>query len=147
MTILDAVVEAGSVTAAAGSLIQLVRPRRDDGGDTGNSHAEIVTVDFAELRGGQSAGNHLLRDGDTVVVLPARPIFVTGHVRSPGAYAAQPGMTVLQAVSLAGGFAERGSNRRLKILRVVDGHKKEIDVKLTDVVEAGDTIIVPKRFF
>ena len=34
-----------------------------------------------------------------------------------------------------------------KIVRIVDGKKKELSVELTDLVHPGDTIIVPQRFF
>jgi len=54
-------------------------------------------------------------------------------------------MTVLQAISLAGGVTERGSGRRLKVTRVVNGERKDVDVKPTDVVQAGDTITVRQR--
>jgi hypothetical protein len=36
---------------------------------------------------------------------------------------------------------------RIKVIRIVNGEKKELKVKLTDVVRAGDTIVVPERFF
>jgi hypothetical protein len=36
---------------------------------------------------------------------------------------------------------------RTRIARIVDGEKREVRVKLTDAVQAGDTIIVPERFF
>ena len=39
-----------------------------------------------------------------VEVVAYRPVFVTGDVNSPGAYEYQPGMTVIQAVALAGSF-------------------------------------------
>jgi polysaccharide export outer membrane protein len=54
-------------------------------------------------------------------------------------------MTVLQALSLAGGVTERGSSRRLRVTRVVDGKRKELDVKATDLVQPGDTITVRQR--
>jgi polysaccharide export outer membrane protein len=54
-------------------------------------------------------------------------------------------MTVLQAISLAGGLSDRGSNRGIRIIRVVDGVKKEIRVKLTDAIHANDTILVRQR--
>ena len=54
-------------------------------------------------------------------------------------------MSVLQALSLAGGVTERGSNRRLRVTRVVDGKRKELDVKATDLVQPGDTITVRQR--
>jgi protein involved in polysaccharide export with SLBB domain len=54
---------------------------------------------------------------------------------------------VLQALSLAGGLVDRGSTARIRIVRIVGGEKREIRVKLSDVVQPGDTIIVPERFF
>jgi polysaccharide export outer membrane protein len=86
-------------------------------------------------------------DGDTVNVPKAQSVFVSGQVKSSGAYAVEPGMNVLQVLSLAGGLTDRGSDGRIKILRLVDGRQKELKAKLTDVVQPGDTIIVPSRFF
>jgi protein involved in polysaccharide export with SLBB domain len=54
---------------------------------------------------------------------------------------------VLQALSLAGGVTENGAMNRIKIVRIVSGEKKEVKVKLTDLVQPGDTIIVPERYF
>jgi polysaccharide export outer membrane protein len=84
-----------------------------------------------------------------VVVPKADPLFVTGFVRAQGQYPARRGMTVQQALALAGGLSERGSSRGIKIQRVVDGKKQEISVKdiNTDLVKAGDTINVPARIF
>jgi len=71
----------------------------------------------------------------------AQRFYVTGHVRSPGAYVLEPDLTVLQAISLAGGLTDRGSNKRIRILR----DKKEYDAQLTDIVRPDDTIIVRQR--
>jgi polysaccharide export outer membrane protein len=73
---------------------------------------------------------------------------VFGQVKNPGVYPLQQKNTsVLQALSLAGGVGDRGSTSRIKIVRIVDGQKKEINVKLGDVVQPGDTIVVAERFF
>jgi polysaccharide export outer membrane protein len=56
-------------------------------------------------------------------------------------------MTVMQAIALAGGATDRGSMRRIKIVRDENGKKKEIKVKVTDLVRPGDTIVVPDKFF
>ncbi len=74
-------------------------------------------------------------------------MYVFGQVRTPGAYPIDRGTTVLQALSLAGGVTDRGSTGRIKVVRTADGKKKEVKVKLTDVVEPGDTLIVAERFF
>jgi hypothetical protein len=57
-------------------------------------------------------------------------------------------MTVRQALALAGDVTEKGTHRGLKILRKVAGkpEPQEIkDVKLEDIVQPGDTIIVARR--
>jgi protein involved in polysaccharide export with SLBB domain len=59
----------------------------------------------------------------------------------------QQNMTVLQALSLAGGVSEHGAMGRVRVVRTEKGVKKEMKVKLTDLVRAGDTLIIPERFF
>jgi polysaccharide biosynthesis/export protein ExoF len=44
------------------------------------------------------------KPGTTVDILQSRPIYVMGDVQKPGEYPYRPGLTVLQAVSLAGGW-------------------------------------------
>ena len=73
--------------------------------------------------------------------------FVTGHVQDPGSFLWERGMTVLQAVALAGGVTERGSTRWIKVLRVVDSSQTDISVDMADPVEPGDTIRVRQRYF
>ena len=51
------------------------------------------------------------------------------------------------ASSLAGGLTDLGSTARIKIVRIVKGEKQELNGKLGDVVQPGDTIIVRERFF
>ena len=55
-------------------------------------------------------------------------------------------MTVYKAISLAGGVSERGSSKA-KVVRIVDGHRKEVKVKPTDLLLPEDTIVVGERFF
>ena len=87
----------------------------------------------------------ILQEGDTIFVARAERFYVTGQVRSPGAYTFERGMTVLQAISLAGGLSDRGSNRGIKIMRTTGGKKREIGVKLEDLIEPNDTIVVRQR--
>ena len=148
-TLLSALAKAGSVTPNAGREAVIVRPRKGQGADGGAAgEPEIIRVDLTELQAGNLALNIPLRDGDTINVPKAQSVFVSGQVKNPGGYAVEQGMTVLQALSLAGGLTDRGSDRRVNILRTVDGRKKEIKgVKLTALVEPGDTIVVGQRIF
>jgi polysaccharide export outer membrane protein len=54
---------------------------------------------------------------------------------------------VRQALALAGGVTDRGSTRRIQIVRKVDGKERTIDVDLQQLVQPGDTIVVRERFF
>ena len=97
---------------------------------------------------GNATDNIALQDGDHVRVSKGQLVTITGQVRSPGAYAATAGMTVRQALALAGDVTEKGTHRGLKILRKVAGkaEPQEIkNVKLEDIVQPGDTIIVARR--
>ena len=107
----------------------------------------LVRVNLRDLENGVLSQNVGLAGGDTIFVLRAENIFVFGQVKNPGAYPLQPNTTVLQALSLAGGVTDRGSTSRINIVRIVDDERQELRVKLTDLVKAGDTIVVPERFF
>lgn len=147
MTLLSALAKAGSVTASAGSEAVIVRAGKP-GADGTPAEPEIIRVDLGELQAGNIALNIALRDGDTINIPKALSVFVSGHVKNPGGYAVEDGMTVLQVLSLAGGLTERGSDRRINVLRTVDGKKKELKgVKLTSLVQPGDTIVVGQRIF
>ena len=116
-------------------------------GVTGPDRQRSVSRLDPGSRGGALSQNLELRDGDTMFVPRAETVYVFGQVRTPGAYGVQQNMTVLQALSLAGGVTEHGAMGRVRVVRTEKGAKKEIKVKLTDLVRAGDTLIIPERFF
>jgi polysaccharide export outer membrane protein len=150
MSLIEAIARAGSTlpTASGEALIVRAKPGHSDGPavPTGED-GEATTIDLKELQSGALSKNVLLRDGDTIFVPRAETIYVFGQVKSPGAYPIQRNTTVLQALSLAGGVNERGATGRIKIVRIEKGKPVEIKAKLTDIVRAGDTIMVPERFF
>jgi polysaccharide export outer membrane protein len=147
MTLLSALAKAGSVTPNAGREAVIVRAARAKGAG-GAEEPEIIRVDLTGLQAGNMALNIPLRDGDTINIPKAQSAFVSGYVKNPGAYAVSEGMTVLQVLSLAGGLTERGSDRRISITRTAEGNKKELKgVKLTSLVQPGDTIVVGQRIF
>jgi polysaccharide export outer membrane protein len=150
MTLIEAFARAGSATRDAAGHAVIVR------GSAGRSHptlpdqqagSEIIYVNLKELETGSLSNIVALRDGDTIFVPRAETIYVFGQVKSPGAYQIQKVTTVLQALSLAGGIGERGSTSRVRIIRLVDGKETELKVKLSDLVQADDTVLVLERFF
>lgn len=144
VTLVEVLAQAGSIAPTAGSEVLILHPQRpSDESPTlpENADADVQRVDLRDIQGGRLAANVTIRDGDTIFVPRAERFYVSGHVRTPGAHVLQPGLTVLQAISLAGGLTERGSNRGIRIIR----NKKEIDAKLSDIVQPDDTIIVRQR--
>jgi len=149
MSLLEALAAAGSTTPTASTEVLILRAR-----DTASAGAltpdqteqnNVQRVNVADLQLGRLGSNVTLTEGDTIFVPKAEKFFVTGQVRSPGAYTHERDLTVLQAISLAGGLTEKGSNRRMKAIRTVNGKKAEVKVDLTDVVQPGDTLVIPQR--
>ena len=149
MTVIEALAAAGSTTPNASSEILILRPRNSDATQpmkpSDADQANVTRISLAELQVGRLSENIDLKEGDTIFVAKAEKFFVTGQVRSPGAYTHERGLTVLQAISLAGGLTEKGSNRRLKVIRMVNGRKAELKVDLSDGVQPGDTLVIPQR--
>jgi polysaccharide export outer membrane protein len=151
MTVIEAIAQAGSTTTNASSEVLILRRgggAAADGapltpGATGVT--QTLRVSLTDIESGRQAANVILQEGDTIFVARAERFYVTGQVRSPGAYTYERGMTVLQAISLAGGLSDRGSNRGIKIVRTTGGKKRQIGVKLEDVIEPNDTIVVRQR--
>ncbi len=109
--------------------------------------SEVFRISLLELQSGNPERNIALKAGDTVYFPKAAQVYVMGSVARPGPYRFQEGLTVLQALTLAGGVTERGSQGRTKVVRIVDGKKVEKKVNATDLVLPEDTLIVPERFF
>lgn len=148
VTLLDALAQAGSITGAAGADVLILHPKQQMANAPtlpGQGDAEIEHVSLREIEEGKLSRNVAIRDGDTIFVPKIDRFYVIGMVRNAGSYPLERNMTVLQAISTAGGVSERGSNRRLKIIRIVDNKRKELNAKPTDIVEPGDTIVVPQR--
>ena len=89
-----------------------------------------------------------------VSTINSQRIYILGEVTRTGAYPLLPEMTVLQALSSAGGFTQFANIKNIYLLRqengqqvkhafnykdVTNGKKPEQNV----VLKAGDTIIVP----
>lgn len=63
---------------------------------------------------------------------------ITGQVKNPQSLAFHQGMTVLDAVLVAGGLTDFAAGNRAKIVRMVDGRQQEIRVRLNRLLEGGD---------
>jgi polysaccharide export outer membrane protein len=111
--------------------------------------SEALEVDLkAIVQGGDVSKNIELRSGDSVFVPKAPVVYVYGEVTRGGSYRLEPGMTVMQAISLAGGITPRGSEGRTKLRRKgADGAWKETGADPLENVAADDVIYVRESLF
>jgi polysaccharide export outer membrane protein len=152
LTLLDAIAKAGFTTIDASDQVTVIHGGKGAGPAAPNATAPnanaLLTVSLKALQSEAAvAQNILLQDGDTVLVGRAEPVFVYGQVKNPGSYPIRSATTVLQALSLAGGATAIGAVNRIRLIRVVNGERKEYRGALTDFVQPGDTLVVPERFF
>jgi protein involved in polysaccharide export with SLBB domain len=81
----------------------------------------------------------------SIELVNLRPFFILGEVEKRGHYPYINGLTVAQAVAIAGGYTYRASRSRITIQRV--GAAKEEPVSEDAPVYPGDIIRVPERYF
>src|SRR5262249_47740915 len=83
----------------------------------------------------------------SVQVLNYRPYFITGEVQRTGEFPYKAGLTVQDAIGIAGGYTYRASTGRVYLRRA--GAAQEVSVDLTQRINVnpGDSIRVPERFF
>jgi polysaccharide export outer membrane protein len=149
MSLIEALALAGSPTAQASAELIVVHPKKARQGETlpDDVDAQRTKVNIKDLQIGKAGLGIMLQAGDTVFVPKAQLIYISGMVRNAGSYVLDPGMTVQQALALAGGLNDRGSDRRITIARMVNNIRIVLKVKLTDIVQPNDTIEVGQRLF
>ena len=98
-----------------------------------------------------------LNDPQVTVIVTAinsQRVFVVGEVLRAGAFPLLPGMTVLQALSSAGGFTTFAGVKKIRVVRSRNGKQVELPFNYREVLkgdkpgqniklEPGDTIMVP----
>lgn len=92
-------------------------------------------------------GRYLVNPQVSVHIEEYRPFYINGMVERPGGYPYQPGLTVLKASALAGGFKERASMSKIYVIRESDAAQRPQKAELGSPVYPGDTISVQDSFF
>jgi polysaccharide export outer membrane protein len=83
----------------------------------------------------------------SVEVINYRPFYIIGEIMKPGEYAYVNGMSVLNAVALAGGYTFRANERQVYIRRSGAGAEQAVMADQTTKIYPGDIIRVAERFF
>ncbi len=86
----------------------------------------------------------------------SRKVFVFGEVQKPGTFAFEDGMSVVQALTLAGGFTKQAAPNSTSVTRLVNGQEVKTKVNVQDIalgksanfkLEPGDIVFVPESMF
>jgi len=142
MSLLELISRAGGLTANAGVSVRIRHEKPLNG-------QQEVLVDLNDLLGQPSANvDVILTNNDNVFVSKAGLVYVTGEVSKPDAYKIKEGTTIIQAITMAGGFSKLASKNKVKLVRTVDGQETVIErVPMKELVQPNDVIVVPESFF
>jgi polysaccharide export outer membrane protein len=157
-TLLELLTEAGGFTPQASGEVVVSRPEASAAnGDGGAEPVRIFLSPDQPPSQQKSALALQLVNGDIVTATATQFFYVSGEVKNPGSYPITPGLTVLKAVSVAGGLTKFGSKGKVEILRKGRGSDSgRVKVDLGDIeggkkpdvpIQAEDIIKVGKRVF
>ncbi len=85
----------------------------------------------------------------------SKRIFVFGDVSKPGSFPYEEGMTIVAAVSAAGGFNRTAARNGVNITRLIDGRETRVPLRVEDIIngneknfvlQPGDIVFVPEGF-
>ena len=150
-TITQLLAEAGGLTAGCGPTLELRRVEMQEGQST----QRVFRFSTAMLRTGEEGRDVEVKAGDVVSVSAKELCFITGEVNSPGRYEISRGMTLMQALSQAGGQSKFAS-QTVELHRDSGGKKEILSFDLSQIrkgrqadplIQRGDVLIVRRRFF
>jgi polysaccharide biosynthesis/export protein len=172
--ILEALAMAGGIAPGGGQDFRLIR-----GGDaisgkdvgqwmseksskgtltaTGNvDGAKVMAVDGHKLlEKGDLSQNVLLRGGDILFVNKTASVYFDGEVKKPGSIPFEEGLTMMRAISLAGGLTQNAS-KKVIVTRTLEGKNQRIVVSLKKISDdpnenfflaPGDVVTVKRSLF
>jgi polysaccharide export outer membrane protein len=97
----------------------------------------------AQIAAALKKGQYITSPSVSVQINQYRPISVLGEVNHPGQYAYQPGMTMLNAVALAGGYTYRAvAGTALDMRAPLQG-----EITPGSTLQPGDVITISERYF
>ncbi|ODS30688.1 MAG: exopolysaccharide biosynthesis protein [Candidatus Scalindua rubra] len=164
-TLLEAISLAGGLSTSegrgiAGNELLILRPvSKNTNGKEDSDERDLIRVSLQKLmREGDHSLNLVVKNEDIIYIPIADSIFVYGEVEEPGPILLlDKDVTVLEAITMAGGPTKIAALNRVKVIRVEDGVEKTMKInvdkitkgdKFKDIVlKAGDVVVVPETYF
>lgn len=155
ITLLEALSRAGGLSNNAARHAVISRSKKRPQNET---IEEPIKVDLKRLLDeGDTSLNVNIHDGDVIQIPSTNSYFVFGEVKSPGLYAIDKDLTILQAITRAGGFTKIAAPSRTKVIRGKNGTEETIKVDISDIIKgdkekdiyikADDIVVIPESFF
>lgn len=129
----EMIARVGGVTEAGAAYV-ILRPQ----------HGPERRLNVAMLATGDADEDPLVAPGDKIYSPAADVFYISGQIKSPGAFGILPDMTVRMALARAGGVTDSGNERGVSLTRA---GKKIAHVDLDGKVAPGDVMVVPERLF
>lgn len=129
-TLLELLSFAGGLTEDAGGMVQVSRTQpllcsedgeEDDFAVNSKDRLDIPSrmYSLSNIRQGLKESNPVIYPGDSIVVLKAAPIYITGEVIQPvGIRLPEGGLSLVQALAMVGGVKREAKTKEIKILRL-----------------------------
>ncbi len=152
LSIIDAIALASGFTDKADKT-KVKRIREKEG------KKETIEININTIAKDVYAGREImLEPNDVIIVEELGTISIIGQVKNPGRYDLKDGMTVIDAIAIAGGLTDIAAGDGTKVIRSEKGKKQIFRIPITSIVKSGDksqdvilrpndTIVVPESFF
>ena len=140
-TLLELLSRAGPLASNAGD--EAIIKRKTSGSE------QAIKIDLIRLiEKGDTTVDLVLQDGDSIYIPKAGVFYVHGEVKKPDMYKFKEGLTVIKAITMAGGFTDIASPKRTRIKRLENGKEITLEkVGFDEVIKADDVIFVPESLF
>jgi polysaccharide export outer membrane protein len=123
-----------------------------------NGNGRLIKIGLKRLlQQGDMNLNVPLINRDVVFVPQAEYVYIIGEVKKPGSYKFTENITILEIITMAGGFTPISSPNKTRVIRVEEGEERTIPVRMKDIIKgekskdiilkSGDIIVVPESLF
>jgi polysaccharide export outer membrane protein len=163
-TLLEMLSRAGGLSHHDGQshFLILFRQRTASGTEVGDGGEDVQTmhIDLERLLDqGDMSLNVPLQGQDVIYVPQPASILVFGEVKNPGPISLSgKNMTLVEAISKAGGFTKIAAPSRTKVIRMIDGVERAKRINVADIIKRGDRskdvvlepndiVVVPESIF
>ncbi len=137
-TILEIIAEAGGIAKDGSPRVMITR----------KGEKPFVIDTSLALERGDMTQNIKVISGDIIFVPRMEVFYIYGEVNRPGEYQLQPGMNIMQAISVGGGLTDKATERGLKIKRkTADGKVETISASTSEALQPDDVVYVKESLF